>query len=409
MSKSWVVGAQLSTSHSPRRLLTIDRAMEAIDRVTSSLELDLLIVGADEIPELFRSLTNRVTRPAHEVFLWFNLLSDIPDMLPSDLVINWRGELSRGWGGWAEQGAEVRETFRFACPNNPQTRQKTLTRIGQLLAQYPFDGVFLDKMRFSSPANGMDEVASCFCSYCRSAAARTGLDLQAVAELFERRDFAPGWMEAGIDKEARSSIDALLNPGSLLARFVRFRCESITGFVRAAYDEASRHGRKVALDLFVPGLAPIVGQDYPALAEYCTWAKPMSYRTALGPASLRLEIASLSDGLSKMLGLPQAKLAAWCSRHLQGFSTDSIAMMKEQPVSLQIVTPQIAAAVQLIAPVPVYFGLELVRIPGVIDITPTLVNDMVMAGRAANAAGAIISWDIMHAPQDGIQALGAAL
>src|SRR5215472_12055022 len=189
MSKRWVVGAQLSTSQSSRRLLTLDRAMEAIDRVTSSLKLDLLIVGADEIPELFRSLTNRETRPAYEVFLWFNLLSDIPDMLPSDLVINWRGELSRGWGGWDEQGAEVRETFRFACPNNPQARRKTLARIGELLAQYPFDGVFLDKMRFPSPANGMDEVASCFCNHCRSAAARAGLDLQAVAELFERRDF----------------------------------------------------------------------------------------------------------------------------------------------------------------------------------------------------------------------------
>jgi len=409
MSKSWVVGAQLSTSHSPRRLLTLDRAMDAIDRVTSSLELDLLIVGAEEIPELFQSLTDRETRPAYEVFLWSNLLSDIPDMLPSDLVINWRGELSRGWAGWAEQEAEVRETFRFACPNNPQARRKTLARMGELLAQYPFDGVFLDKMRFPSPANGMDEVASCFCSHCRSAAARAGLDLQAVVELFERGDFAAEWVQPGIGNGARSSIDAFLSPGSLLARFVRFRCESITGLVRAAYEEASRHGRKVALDLFVPGMAPIVGQDYPTLAEYCAWAKPMSYRTAQGPASLRLEIASLADGLSKMLGLPQAKLAAWCSRHLHGFSRDSITAMKEQPVSLQIVTPQIAAAVQLMAPVPVYFGLELVRHPGVIDITPTLVNDMVAAGRAANAAGAIISWDIMHAPQDGIQALGAAL
>ena len=246
-------------------------------------------------------------------------------------------------------------------------------------------------------------------STCLSAAARAGLDLQAVAEFFERGDFAAEWVQPGIGKRARSSIDALLSPDSLLARFVRFRCESISGLVRAAYDEASRHGRKVALDLFVPGLAPIVGQDYPALAEYCAWAKPMSYRTAQGPASLRLEIASLADGLSKMLGLPQAKLAAWCSRHLQGFSMDSIATLKEQPVSLQIVTPQIAAAVQLMAPVPVYFGLELVRRPGVIDITPTLVNDMVAAGRAANAAGAIISWDIMHAPQDGIRMLGAAL
>ena len=50
MRKGWVVGAQLSTSHSPAHLLTRARVAEAIDRVTSSLDLDILIVGADEIP-----------------------------------------------------------------------------------------------------------------------------------------------------------------------------------------------------------------------------------------------------------------------------------------------------------------------------------------------------------------------
>ena len=56
-------------------------------------------------------------------------------------------------------------------------------------------------------------------------------------------------------------------------------------------------------------------------------------------------------------------------------------------------------------PVPVYFGLELVRHPGVVDITPDLVREMVQAGRQANAAGLVISWDLMHAPTDGIEAL----
>jgi hypothetical protein len=40
------------------------------------------------------------------------------DMEESDLIVNWKGERSRGWGGWAEKG-DVDETFRFACPNNP--------------------------------------------------------------------------------------------------------------------------------------------------------------------------------------------------------------------------------------------------------------------------------------------------
>ena len=296
MRKGWVVGAQLSTSHSPAHLLTPARVAEAIDRVTSSLDLDILIVGADEIPDLFCALTDRTARPATRVFLWYNLLSDIPDMQPSDLVVNWRGERSRGWAGWEAEGSDVRETFRFACPNNPQVRQKTLAQICELLARYPFDGVFLDKMRFPSPANGIHEMISCFCGHCRQAAARSGLDLDAVAELFERGDLALRRTGSGGRKAAASWIDILFGPGSLVARFFRFRCDSINRLVAAARDQVLRLGRTLALDLFAPSLAPFVGQDYRTLSQYCAWAKPMTYRTALGPASLRLEIPALAEG-----------------------------------------------------------------------------------------------------------------
>ena len=88
---------------------------------------------------------------------WYGALSDIEGMDESDLVVNWRGERSRGWGGWAERG-EVEETFRFACPNNPNVRRKTVRRLRELLTQYRFAGVFLDKIRFPSPAKGIDEM-----------------------------------------------------------------------------------------------------------------------------------------------------------------------------------------------------------------------------------------------------------
>jgi hypothetical protein len=50
-----------------------------------------------------------------------------------------------------------------------------------MLNRYPFDGVFLDKIRFPSPANGLNEVLSCFCDHCRRAAAADGLHLASVA------------------------------------------------------------------------------------------------------------------------------------------------------------------------------------------------------------------------------------
>ena len=43
------------------------------------MPLDLLVVGAREMPEIFRAMTG-ASRPVEEVFLWYNLLSDIDGM-----------------------------------------------------------------------------------------------------------------------------------------------------------------------------------------------------------------------------------------------------------------------------------------------------------------------------------------
>jgi hypothetical protein len=410
MSKAWIICAQLSTTHSSPDRLDVDQVLSVIERVKSALGLDILIVGAREVPEIFRLVTDPRGRPARQIFLWYNVLSDIPAMEDSDLVVNWRGQRSRGWGGWAEKRAEVAETFRFACPNNPVAQAKTLTRLRELLSRYPFDGVFLDKIRFPSPANGLEEVVSCFCDHCRRAAAAIGLDLGEVARIFERGlsafETPRPW---GRQMERASWLAILAGDGSLLSRFLRFRSDSIERLVAQAHAEASRFGRRLSIDLFSPGLAPLVGQDYGSLAKYCDWVKPMTYRVAQGPAGLRLEIPALVEGATRMLGLSEASILAWASRHLPGFEADTLRLTREHAVPMPVIAPEIAHAVRLAYPVPVLFGLELVCHPGVVEITPEQVIDMVRAGREANADGAILSWDLMHAPMDGVRALAAAV
>ena len=81
---------------------------------------------------------------------------------------------------------------------------------------------------------------------------------------------------------------------------------------------------------------------------------------------------------------------------------------RQRAVPIPFIRAEIDAAVRALAPVPVYFGLELVRQPGVIDVEPAHVVDMVKAGRAANAAGLVISWDLMHAPIECVRALADA-
>ena len=408
MTGNWKIGAQLSTSHSPRSALDPSRMLDAVQRVREAINLDLLAVGFREAPEVFRQLC-APSRPVDDVYLWYGVLSDIEGMEDSDLVVNWKGERSRGWGGWAEKGGEVEETFRFACPNNPAVRQKTLRRLRELLGRYAFKGVFLDKIRFPSPANGIDEALSCFCDHCRREAKAVGLDLDAVVKMLADRaielDAAPA---GGSRADFASWPDAFAFANPLLSRFLRFRADSVTSLVARIADDVGALGRTVSLDLFSPFLAPIVGQSYRRLSQHCAWAKPMTYRTALGPASLRLEIPALIEGVARLLNIGEARVVDWCARHVSSFEREMLSRTRDSAVPLPFIRAEIEAAVRAMRPVPVYFGLELVSQPGIIDIKPAQVFDMVNAGRAANAAGLIISWDLMHAPLDGVKALAEA-
>jgi hypothetical protein len=398
----WTIGAQLSTSHSSPAALDEQLMLDCVRRVLEALDLDLLIVGFREAPEVFCRFCG-LNRPVDNVYLWFSAFSDIEDMTEGDLVVNWRGARSRGWGGWAEKGGDVEETFRFACPNNPAVREKTTLRLRELLLRYDFKGVFLDKIRFPSPANGADEMLSCFCDHCRGAAKAEGLDLNAVVKIFTDRA-----LDANALPLHRSCsghwLDSIADAHPLIARFLAFRTKSVARLVAQLADECRRLGRSVSLDLFSPSLAPLVGQDYHRLKECCDWAKPMTYRLARGPAGLRLEIPALIEGVAQRFGLDEAQVVDWSARHA-GFDRDMLRQTREEAVPFAFMEGEIEAAVRAMAPVPVYFGLELVKQPGVIDVTAADVIGMIEAGRAANAAGVVISWDLLHAPMDGIRAL----
>ena len=143
MIGSWKIGAQLSTSHSFRDSLDPLSMVETVRSVQEEIDLDFLIIGFREAPGVFRKFCGS-DRPVGDAFLWYGALSDIEGMEDSDLVVNWRGERSRGWRGWAENGGGVQETFRFVCPNNPAARKRTVRRLRELLARYDFAGVFLE-------------------------------------------------------------------------------------------------------------------------------------------------------------------------------------------------------------------------------------------------------------------------
>ena len=406
LMSAFTLAAQVSTSHTARDSLSVTSVRKALQAAQEVMPFNILITGSRELPDIFRELTSSSSRASAEVYLWYNLLSDYPDQSIDEYIINSRGEVCTGWGGWTAQGQnEVEETFIFSCPNHPEARRKTIASLKALLLAYPFDGVFLDKFRFPSPANGLQMVLSCFCPYCQQKAQSQGLDLERVrAELGDLilSDPRDG---SGALKNPTVWLDDLFIDRPILSQFIRFRCESIYSLVKDVRSLVNQMGRKLALDLFTPFLAPLVGQDYGSLSHLADWAKPMTYRKAYGPAGFRLEVESLIKGIQSMYHLPIESALEWMGRYYPNVTLANYNRMVEQVVPLDWMRQEIQHAVQSFYPKPIIMGLETVNFPGVIETTPAMVREMVAVGIENNVQGAVISWDLLSTPLENISAI----
>jgi hypothetical protein len=394
--------AQLSSVHSSEENLSPRRVTEYVARIAKEAPLDVLVVGWQERPELYRALTSPESRPSPEVFLWYPLLSDYPGFDPAHLVVDRSSTRSRGWSGY--EGTGIAESFKQACPNNPQAVSTSLAYLERCMAQYAFDGVFLDKIRFPSAANGLQDVFSCFCQFCEKKAARSGLDLNDVRAVLDGK--VPTHATAGTVEIPRGAkwLEALVAGRPLLQRFIRFRADSITELIAKVSQRMRTMGKKVSLDVFSPALTPLVGQDLPALAPLADWVKPMIYRFGRGPSSLRTEIPSLVRELGSYLGYGEAAAMTWAAAHAGGLEDQTVAQV-EEIAPLSLIRAETNQALALCSGTPVYLGLETVSIKGLMEVTPQNVEAILEIGSEAGVQGYVLSWDVLHTPIENVRPL----
>ncbi len=394
--------SQISTSHSSEDSLNVRTLRLRLDEVRQILPISGLIVGSYENKAVFTELTHNKRADDPEVYLWYNLLSDYPGQDECESVITDRGKTCKKWFGWGDDAQdEVTESFMFSCPNHPDARQKTLTGLSDLLDRYPFDGVFLDKFRFPSPASGLDLTFSCFCPHCYRKAAEAGLDLDEVKK--ELRSWDRNCF--GVSERTDDWLTAILKDKPALKKFIRFRIDSVLGIVRDVKKITDAHGVKLGFDLFSPSFAEIVGYDYTELERYADWVKPMTYQYAFGPAGLRLETISLIDGICGEFGCSETELFAASSAAVPWFTSEKYTELKQTAVPMDWIRSEMAASVRLMKHKPVYFGLECVSFPGVIDVKPDQAAALLSAAMDQGGDGTVLSWDLMHMPPDDLRAM----
>lgn len=353
----------------------------------SVLENRLKTAASRGIDTLIVLFSSEDIKPAHQIralcdrlgmslYLWFPIFADNPVLDISRPVVP---------ASYLQQDA-VRdfyadEDFVFVCPNDRDNFSTVFSFYADWLDSGLFDGVFLDRIRFPAPSNGFDMLFSCFCDLC----------LEAFPFLEDVRGLEHP-VAAFFDSDCLSFSDFLEDTG--YAQWQEYRLSSVYKAVSVFADAARARGVSVALDLFSPSLAPLVGQDYVRLSSLADWIKPMVYLSAQGPAGLSFELDAL-------VSYPARTRSASCVesflRRLTGFSLS----FGDNSVVLppDFFCYELEAACSL-SSAPVYAGIELVRTSDSRFCVDRVLAEFYAESLRSLGLPYVASWDLQVIPDE---------
>jgi hypothetical protein len=364
------------------------RLRDALDR----LPLRRVIVGWD-IPELLLDACAGECRARDvELYRWQPLLTGdgVLHPRPEWQVIGLNGERVPGFHEMPE--------FTFMCPNRPGVLAAALDRLRTTLADDRYDGVFLDRIRFPSPAENPSAALGCFCADCRRVAAAHDLDLDAVRTALQRLlDTSEGTSTLVTGLLDKSHLDTGQAKAKALRVFLQFREDRVSDFVRQTAEAARALGKGIGLDCFTPALTGLVGQNLNELHRYGDWVKIMSYGHALGPSGLPFELGALADWLVIDRGMTEAQAMSLLTTGSGLTLPETRAALRRDGVPAAGLKREVERASQA-GLNNVLAGIELVEIPGVCELTETQITADLRAFREGGADGLALSWDLWHMP-----------
>jgi hypothetical protein len=361
------------------------------------LPLAMVLLGWDLPPRVVEACAEECALQGADLYLWQPLLTAHGPFRPDP---TWQVV---ALDDQPIVGYEHKPEFTFVCPNQPAARESALQHLSSAIAGGYYQGVFLDRIRYPSPAGDLARQLGCFCDACRALARQADLDLPLIQQdLLRLLATREGRQAVTRRLLSASSVQEPQGPLQSLEHWLQFRQRSISSIVKQAAEVAIARGLTVGLDCYSPTLARMVGQDLPALAGYCEWIKVMTYARAYGPASLPFEILGLADGLMGSDGESELE-AMTCLTEATGWPLPTRreelwhAGLSPAILTEELRRGRVSHAHQLLA------GIELVEIPGVAELNADQIRTDSEAVLAGAPDGVVLSWDLLHMPEDRIR------
>ena len=362
----YIVQVSLGGWHSPD--YTAEQIIARIDAVNQMIPLQKVIIGWSIEKEIYQEVGAHLRDKGIKMLLWLPVFAETEEVCENSPAVDLWGRIPANYDLAAGEG------FRFNCPSSPENAAHVVAIYDKYFADCGFDGVFLDRIRTQSFVGGVSGVLSCGCPLCREKYAAEGVDLEAVRAEFE----AVG--DAFFDV---TSFDPAVGPvfaNPLAANYFRAKGHLVSTGVAAVADSLRARGLEIGMDLYAPFMAPFVGQDYEILARHADFIKPMLYRKTFAPAGMGFEYDLLRSAVPLAAGYPSFDM------------------------SVDFLDSQLDAMVPY--PCAKYPGIEINYREGVVPTSPEYVTESLEHVMAHHFDGAVLSWNMMEAPDAHIAVLG---
>ena len=348
---------------------TAGQIVARLDSVSRMVPVGKVIIGWSLDKDIYREVGEYLHAKGIRMLLWLPVFAETETVCDNTPAVDL-------WGGIpAHYDLTAGEGFRFNCPSDPQNIANVVALYDRFFSDCGFDGVFLDRIRTQSFVGGVSGVLNCGCPLCEARFAEEGVDLAQVRKewdaLGDRFFSVTGYTPEG----------GFVFESPVAAAFFAAKGRIVSGAVAAVADSFRSRGLEVGMDLFAPFMAPFVGQDYAILSEHADFIKPMLYRQTFAPAGMGFEYDLLRQSVPGATGYPD-------------FAMD-VAFLDSQLKAMEA------------CPCAKYPGVEINYRADIAPTSPTYVTESLEAILRHGFNGAVLSWNIMEAPDAHIACLNS--
>ena len=346
---------------------TAGQIIARLDTVTRLIPVEKVIIGWSLDKQIYRQVGEYLHGKDIRMLLWLPVFAETEGVCDNVLAVDLWGRVPSNYDLAAGEG------FRFNCPSDPVNQANVVALYDRCFSDCGFDGVFLDRIRTQSFVSGIGGVLNCGCPTCAALFAREGVDLAAVREAWETQG------DAFLSVTGYDPVAGFSFADSLAAAFFRAKGHIVSGAVAAVADSLRSRGLEIGMDLYAPFMAPFVGQDYALLSQHADFIKPMLYRQTFAPAGMGFEYDLLRKAVPGATGYPVFEM--------------DVAFLESQLDAMAS------------SPCAKYPGIEINYHAGIVPTSPEYVTESLAAIMRHRFSGAVLSWNIMGAPDAHIACL----